>query len=151
MEFEYVKNQFEDALDEEIKAQKNQEGQTERITDGKYLGEKEGEFIYSIEIDFETKFPDDTPISVKINEEKITGSIVFSEYETLILSLKDYCGDVIEQAELELTPWFLLEELKKRINEVGLQHEHVRNRFVEVLDTKSKNNYIVNRPGFFGD
>lgn len=109
---------FELALNDEIKYLRNKGSQKTYLTDGLYLGSRKGQYIYSFTAETEILFPDDTLIDLEFNRKKYTGTILSSEGFEIVLSLAKKIGDRIATAILLTSPWFLLEELKKRLEEV---------------------------------
>lgn len=113
--------EFNRALKDEIEAVRKQGGQKTYVSDGRYLGKREAVHIYSFAADSELRFPDDTKIDLEYRGEKYTGSIVSIEGFDLILALSDYVADSIPTAILYTAPWYLLEELQKRLSSLLYQ------------------------------
>lgn len=110
--------QFQWALKDEIEAIRKNGGQKTYLSDGRILGEKNGIYLYSFNADSELRFPDDTPVDVELKGKKYPGWIISIEGFDLILGLEDFIGGIIPMAILYTAPWFLLEELKKRLSEL---------------------------------
>lgn len=106
------------ALSDEIKEVRGKGGQRSFISDGKLLGQKNGIYLYSFLADNELKFPDETKVDIEINHVKYSGTIISIVGFDLILGVTDYIGNLVHQAILFTEPWFLLEELQKRIDEL---------------------------------
>lgn len=117
---DYVE-QFKWALQDEITALRSSGGQKTFISDGRHIANREGLNIYSFTADSELRFPDDTRVDVEYKGVKHEGSIVSIAGFDLIIALQDYIGDSIPTAVLYTAPWFLLEELQKRLSEIESQ------------------------------
>ena len=61
---EYLR-EFRWALHDEIEAVRLGGGQRTYLSDGHYLGIREGWYVYSFTADAELRFPDDTPVDLK--------------------------------------------------------------------------------------
>ncbi|NHC34293.1 AAA domain-containing protein [Scytonema millei] len=116
--FEKYLLQFQSALNDEIRALRKSGGQKTFLSDGCYLGKRLDRYVYSFTADTELRFPDDTPVDLEYRGKKYKGTIVSIEGFELILGLENHLGDAIATAILFTAPWFLLEELKKRLEEV---------------------------------
>lgn len=117
---EYVEH-FKWALRDEVIALRSSGGQKTFIAGGRHIANREGLNIYSFTADSELRFPDDTRVDIEYKGEKHEGVIVSIAGFDLIVALQDYIGDSIPTAILYTAPWFLLEELQKRLAEMENQ------------------------------
>ncbi|MBD2213066.1 AAA family ATPase [Nostoc linckia FACHB-104] len=136
---EYQK-QFHKALDDEIKALRKSGGQKTFLSDGSLLGKRGGQYIYSFTTDTELRFPDDTPVDLEYKSKRYSGILVSLEGFDIILALQKNLGDLIPTAILYTSPWFLLEELKKRLLESSNLKLSNRNLAEILLGDKSETN-----------
>lgn len=121
MTYEEYQKKFRQALDDEIKALRKSGGQKTYLSDGSFLTKRSGRYIYSFTADTELRFPDDTPVDLQYQDKKYSGTLVLIEGFDLILALEHKIGEQIATAVLFTSPWFLLEELKKRLEEACYQ------------------------------
>jgi hypothetical protein len=125
---------FRHALDDEIKAIRSSGGQKTYVSDGHYLGVRDGWYIYSFTADTELHFPDDTPIDLECRGQKHQGLILSIEGFDLIIAVQRHVGDSVATAILYTSPWFLLVELQRRLEKLRSQSGHnsvLPNRLLE--------------------
>lgn len=114
---------FRRALDDEIEAaQSSARGRT-FITDGRYLGTREGLAIYSFTADTELRFPDGSFVTVSYRDQQCAGQIVSIDGFDLVIALDQSYGDQIPSATLSASPWMLLRELQRRLEEIAEQRQ----------------------------
>ncbi|MCI4463277.1 MAG: topoisomerase DNA-binding C4 zinc finger domain-containing protein [Caldisericum sp.] len=123
--------EFQEALDDEIEAlKKGQGGQKIFIENGKLIDRLSEKFLYRFYVELERTIPEDTPCQVIIGPEIITAHIVSVDPNEIVLALNKNFGPFISQAIIQIAPWFLLEQLKTRLEEVSqnkLQGFNVQN------------------------
>lgn len=120
MELSSLIAEFHKALDDEIEEARKGRGQQYRLHDGRRLGAHNGKFLYTFFLDVEVHVPDDNPVEVELKqpkESRTRGSVVAVEGLTIMLELEDDLGEEIPSSVLRSEPWYLLEELKKRLSE----------------------------------
>ncbi|BAZ34084.1 serine/threonine protein kinase [Cylindrospermum sp. NIES-4074] len=119
MKYSEYQKEFNQALDDEIKYLRKSGGQKTFLSDGTLLDKRKrsGQYIYSFTTDTELRFPDDTPVDLEYKGKKYSGILVSVEGFDIILALQNNLGEKIAVATLYTSPWFLLEELKKRLLE----------------------------------
>ncbi len=116
-------NSMQHALQLEIDYVKQSGGSKYTVVDGTRLARTGDNSIYSFATDRELRFPDGTRISLKVKRDECAGSILTSDGFTVILVLREgekELAETIPMAMLHTAPWFLLEELKARLNEIGV-------------------------------
>lgn len=117
-----VLSECKSALDEEIRAAKKTPASRIYLSDGRLLSSRQtsdgSKFIYSFSADSEIKFPDDSPIEVKVSGRDISGELVSSAGFDVVIALSADLGKEVPQASLSSTPWFLLDRLKLRLDEL---------------------------------
>ncbi|GAB4425564.1 MAG: hypothetical protein Kow0031_05160 [Anaerolineae bacterium] len=138
---------FVTALNDEIAALRKSGGQKSYLSDGQYLGARDGAYIYSFTADTELKFPDETPVDLEYQRKRHEGKIVSIDGFDVVLALKDFLADRIATAILYTEPWFLLEALKERLAEIrdiphAQQAKLTQSQAIKLLDPSLK----VSRP-----
>lgn len=129
---------FKRALDDEIKKMREAGGQKSYLSDGRYLGVRNGFYIYSFIADTELKFPDETPIDLEYQGRKHPGLILSIDGFDIVLALQEHIGESIASAILYTEPWFLLEKLKDRLDVLKECPEVIQKRAVCLLDETTK-------------
>jgi len=113
--FKSYQRDFSKALDDEIKALRSAGGSMTPVTDGHYLGKRNGECLYSFTTDTEIRFPEDAPIDLHYQKEQYRGTLLSVEGFDILITIKKHIGDTVAKAKLNTEPWFLLEALKDRL------------------------------------
>jgi len=146
-------DEFKEALSDEITALKEEQGgQKIRIQNGELVDRLSGKFLYRFYIEQEQTIPEDSPVKVIIESKVVTADIVSVGPNEIKLALNEDFGLFIPQASIQIVPWFLLEQLKTRLEEVSedkLKHFNVQNAlklfgFVEPSSKKviANQNYV---------
>ena len=130
--------QFQSALNDEITAVREGGGRRSYLTDGRCLGLRDGYHIYSFSSDAELHFPDDTSVDLEYQGRKQTGYIQSLDGFDVILALPEHIGDAPGMAILHTAPWFLLDELRSRLRELGRRSEPLRHLVEELLARSSE-------------
>lgn len=111
--------EFKTALTEEIKYIKETGGDARFILrDGQLVDNDGGNFIYEFITDTPLELGDDTPINIKHGEQSVTGSIVAVNGLKVLLGLNEDIGSRITEMVITASPYFLLELLQERIDDV---------------------------------
>ncbi len=110
-------DQFQVALDDEIRALRNSGGQRTHLTSGTYLSRRSsGKYLYGFVADSEIRFQDETPIELELRNrrksEPIKGILVSVDGFDVTLALEEKIGKKVSAATLNTSPIFLLEALK---------------------------------------
>ena len=124
MEYEAYLNHFHIALHDEIEVVRAGGGQKTFLSDGHYLGKKGDHHVYSFTADTEIHLPDDTACDLEYQGKKQAGILISVAGFDLVLGLAEYLGNLIQTAILYTAPWYLLEELQKRLYKVKNAPEH---------------------------
>lgn len=111
-------SEFQIALRDEIKAIRKNGGQRTNLLNGRSLGQRGQEHIYSFSMENELHIPDDSRIDLEYQKQRYEGQIISTVGFDLILALNAHIGSFIPSATLYTEPWFLLEELQKRLDAV---------------------------------
>jgi uncharacterized membrane-anchored protein YhcB (DUF1043 family) len=106
------------ALEEEINAIKKSGGSNQiALSDGIRTGHIGGYFIYTFLTNTEVVITADTPANLRVDNQSYEVSVISVEGFELRLAVMDDLGERVPQASLSLSPYFLLELLKKRLQE----------------------------------
>lgn len=135
MSFQEIKNEFNKALDDEIKTLQKKGGQQIYVNDGIFLGIRGSQYIYSFSADRDILLPDDTPIIVIHEKKQLPAILVSSEDSDIIVALPQKLGDKIIRATLRIDPWFLYKKLQDRLEEVSKLNGCNRNLACILLNT----------------
>lgn len=111
--------QFRSALADEIGAVRANGGQKCFVTDGRYIGTRNGWYIYTFTADTELRFPDDTPVDIEHKGVKHPGIIASIDGFDIMIGIDAYIGEQVANAILLTAPWFLLEQLRDRLLELA--------------------------------
>lgn len=114
--FTQYQRQFCQALGDEIKSLQELGGQTTTITDGRHLGKRSGKHLYSFTTDTEIHFPDDTPVDLVHQRQRYPGILLSIEGFDLLIAIEKNIGEQVPSAKMSTEPWFLLQELQKRLD-----------------------------------
>ncbi len=138
--FKEYQKQFHLALNDEIQALRKVGGQTTTITDGRYLGRRNGKHIYSFSCDTEIRFPDDTPVDVVYQKQRHQGTLLSVEGFDLLIAVEKNIGEQIISARMTTKPWFLLQELQKRLDTATVSQNSNRQLAEALLSNKGVSN-----------
>ncbi len=124
MEYGDYLSRFYTALHDEITAVRDGGGQKTFLSDGHYLGKKNDYHVYSFTADAEIHLPDDTPCELEYQGIKHLGILISVAGFDLVLELAEHLVNLIQTAVLYTSPWYLLEELQKRLYKIKNAPEH---------------------------
>ena len=116
MNYEDYLREFSKAIAEEIAELRKNGGNKTYLSDGSLLGKKDGKYLYSFTSDAEIRLPDDSPIDLIHQREQYEGILISADGCDIVLALtKRIRAENIAIATLRTEPWYLLEELQKRL------------------------------------
>lgn len=111
--------EFQEALSKEIAALKEGQGGHRILAQsGELVGRYSGRYLYRFYIDVDLAIPDDSPAQVIIEAEVFTAYVVSVGPNEITLAFDKDFGAFVPQAIIQTAPWFLLEQLKTRLEEV---------------------------------
>ena len=113
---------YRNALIKEINYLKTNGGRQYRVTNGKLLSEKVGEYAYIFELETELHLADAAPIRVRYQNSEANGEVLVCEDFSIIVILKQHIGHQLPVAYITVEPWKLLKALYDKLgefNEVG--------------------------------
>ncbi len=131
-----VIQQWKQALYTEVKYLRNQGGSRYTITDGKCLRKTDKGATYWFMLTSDILLPDSAPIRVEVKGLQYHGKVISVEGFDLVLEMKEYFGDVVDEAYLFSEPWGLLDSLSNRLESI-LNSEIKQKRVVRLLSGKS--------------
>ncbi|MEP0872763.1 DEAD/DEAH box helicase family protein [Trichocoleus desertorum AS-A10] len=136
--FTKYQKQFHQALGDEIKSLRKLGGQTTTITDGRHLGKRSGKHLYSFTTDTEIRFPDDTPVDLVHQKQRYPGILLSIEGFDLLIAIEKNIGEQVPSARMTTEPWFLLQELQKRLDTATASKNANRQLAVDLLSSSTK-------------
>jgi len=111
-------DESQQALDEEIEEIKQKGTVRVALLNGEFRGSSAGKYEYYFRLDTLATLPDDAPITVTVGERVVAGTIIAVDGADVLLALDEDLGASIPRAILQSAPYFLLELLKKRLDEL---------------------------------
>lgn len=133
--------EFQQALCEEIDYIKKRGGGIKLVgRNGELEGERGDYFVYLFIIDKIPDLPEDSPIEVRVDNQVTRGYILSLEGLKLRIALEDDIGNNIPEATIIANPYYLLEVLQKRFEEVTLDYSLAEKVF-GVKKGRPSNNY----------
>lgn len=104
------------ALQNEIEALRNYSSRNYTLASGRFLGNAETEFLYEFRLEDETRIVEDMPVEIEVAGDITHGTVISVDGDRIVLLLQNDLGDGIEQATLRTAPFFLLEQLIERLD-----------------------------------
>lgn len=110
------------ALSEEIDTLKNPGGKSHgdnivKVFNGHFLREISGLNIYSFNLENFLTVLDDSPAEIEINGYKHSAQVLLTQGLEVEIGIERFVGEFIAEATLHTNSWYLLELLKKKLNE----------------------------------
>lgn len=116
--FDAITAELVGALDEEIQAIKKSGGTDQiGVHDGSYIGKAAGRFNYVFLLDTELNVPSDTPAQLRVGRDQHEALVVSVQGFEITLALQGDLGPTIPRAILSFSAYYLLELLKRRLDE----------------------------------
>jgi len=117
--FDSITSELEEALREEIAAIKQSGGPNKvGIYDGRLVRAVGTRFIYVFLLETELNVLSDTPAQLRVNDVQYEVLVTGIQGFELMLALQEDLGPLIPRAILFFSPYYLLEILKRRLEEV---------------------------------
>jgi len=111
-------DEFKEALQEEINEIKKRGVHDIVVRNGIFQGESGGRFKYHFRVSNLVTIPDDSPIEIVTKMNRVKGYILSVEGLDLFIALDEFIGEEIVEAKLQSAPYYLLELLKNKLEEV---------------------------------
>ncbi|HHW17864.1 MAG TPA: AAA family ATPase [Firmicutes bacterium] len=119
MSYETITQEMIQALTDEINAIKEGGGGREvPVQDGLRTGFSAGRYLYTFIAAYELTVPDDAPAQLKIGDKTYSVTVVTADGFEVTLAVADDLGIRVPLASLNTAPYFLLELLRTRLNEI---------------------------------
>lgn len=126
---------FTKAVDKEMYFLKNSGGKRYKITNGQFVIQSQGGFIYSFDLDAELFIAEDSPVTIHVGLDKISGVVLVCENFQVIIALEKipYTDKSLKiaKAEISAEPWKLLERLNERLRSINESNEIARKLLIE--------------------
>ncbi|HQT92292.1 MAG TPA: AAA domain-containing protein, partial [Candidatus Kryptobacter bacterium] len=116
------------ALQNEIEALRNYSSRNYSLVAGRFLGNADTEFLYEFRLEDETRILEDMPVEIDVSGDIAHGTVAAVEGDRLVLLLQTHIGDSVEHATLMTAPFFLLQQLIERL-------EEMEDKDVEIIET----------------
>lgn len=126
-------SKYRNALIKEINYLKTNGGRQYKVTNGKLLSEKVGEYAYIFELETELHLADAAPIRVRYQSSEANGEVLVCEDFSVIVILKQHIGHHLSVAYITVEPWKLLKAL---YNKLGDFNEGEGNRIANLIVQK---------------
>jgi len=111
--------EFIEALNEEIAAVKSgRGGSAVKVTDGQFVRQQSGFFLYSFTLENFITAIDDAPVEVQVGGGRVTGQIIQTRGLEVVLSVERDLGATVPEARLLLNSYYLHEMLRKKFEAV---------------------------------
>lgn len=142
---------FKNALQIEVACEREQGGRGYKVLDGYLLERGPAGAVYIFRLELDAILPDDAPVRVEVDGEKVKGSVISSDGYDVTLELERAISDFIPEATLFCEPWEILEAIIKRLEVV---EKELRGNACLALaslglenDTKKKASQLVIKKG----
>lgn len=111
-------------------------GKVYKVSNGRYIGAKNGIFNYVFDLEAELYLSDDTPVTIDVNSiTSGTGSVLYCQNFEIVLSLEQNIGTSIASAVIHVEPWKILVKIHDRIGKITSTDR----RAVDILEQPKKN------------
>lgn len=124
------------AIKQEIGFHKANKSSKYNLIDGSLIKSEDNSFIYLFDTDSEMNYPAGTLIKVHTSIEVIPATIKSCEEFSIIISTKHYLGKDLSMLSFTPEPWFLLNALLERVQDLRASHSKI----VEDLVLNGKSN-----------
>lgn len=126
---------FSKAVEQEMIFLKNSGGKRYKITNGQFVMQSQGGFVYSFDLDAELFIAEDSPVNVHVGLDTIAGTVLLCENFQIIIALEKipYADKSLKipKAEISAEPWKLLERLNGRLRAINESNEIAKKLLIE--------------------
>lgn len=106
------------ALDENINYLKQVGNSQIKVTNGNIINNIDDIYIYEFELEYLQYVDEDADIELRVRGESSNGRIISVNNNIIQVSIDKYLGDVIQEALLIISSYYLLQLLKEKLNDV---------------------------------
>lgn len=111
------------AIDREMHFLKGNGGRRYKITNGQFVMQSQGGYVYSFDLEAELYLAEDSPVTVTVGLDSISGVVLVCENFQVIIALEKipYADKSLKipKAEISAEPWKLLERLNCRLRRIN--------------------------------
>ena len=115
------------AIEREKMFLKGNGGRRYKITNGQFVMQSQGGYIYSFDLDAELYLAEDSPVTVTIGLDSIPGVVLVCENFQVIIALEKipYADKTLKipKADISAEPWKLLDKLNNRLRRINETNE----------------------------
>lgn len=115
------------ATEREMRFLKGNGGRRYKITNGQFVMQSQGGYIYSFDLEAELYLAEDSPVTVTIGLDSIPGVVLVCENFQVIIALEKipYADKTLKipKADISAEPWKLLEKLNIRLRRINETNE----------------------------
>jgi hypothetical protein len=115
----YSFHAYMEALDHEIEVLKKSKTNYHQLYNGIKTEQDSAGFSYSFETEDEIKYPDNSPVKIKVGPKTYPAILIHGGNESIDFSVNVNLGESIERATFVSESWKLLEILRDKIQERG--------------------------------
>ena len=119
MESDSILNNFIKVIGAEIECIKKRGTTNVFVRDGKYIGQALNKHRYQFRLEALSSVPDDTMIELEVEKKRVKGSVLGCDGGEIFLALDEFIGDPISKAKIITAPYFLLELMQKKFEEIN--------------------------------
>lgn len=113
---------FAKAIDREMRFLRNNGGRKYKVTNGQFVMQSQGGYIYSFDLDAELYLAEDSPVTVTIGLDAISGTVLVCENFQIMIALeripRSDTSLKIPKADISAEPWKLLQKLNECLRRV---------------------------------
>lgn len=120
-------NEFIRATDREMRFLRGNGGRKYKITNGQFVMQSQGGYIYSFDLEAELYLAEDSPVTVTVGLDSIPGVVLVCENFQVIIALEKipYADKSLKipKADISAEPWKLLEKLILRLKRINANND----------------------------
>ena len=117
---------FVQAVDREMRFLKGNGGKKYKIRNGQFVMQSQGGYVYSFDLEAELYLAEDSPVTVTVGLDAISGVVLLCENFQVIVALEKipYADKSLKipKADINAEPWKLLEKLNDRLRRINATH-----------------------------
>ena len=106
---------------------RNNGGKHYKVTNGQFVMQSQGGYVYRFDLEAELYLAEDSPVTLTLGLEKISGTVMVCENFQVIIVLERIPlsgrSVIIPKADISAEPWKLLEKLNNRLSRINHRDE----------------------------